>query len=155
MQDVKIFAVEHRATNGRTKRAWIARWPIDGRRRFTWFRTKTEAKRFRSVLFEAQRRGEAFDPKPGEPLWWVPASRGPLFNHRVRRWPGEHWSEWQPQTRKSGGGASTRLVPLVVRSSAAPPPDTLRSRLVAPLVPGAEIDAETVANERSEAVFAS
>lgn len=140
MQDVKIFAVQHRAASERTKRPWIVRWSIDGPQRSRSFRTKTEAERFRSLLFEAQRRGEAFDPERGEPLSWLPAPGDLPFHQWVRRWLGEQWPEWQPRTRKSAVEASTRLVPLVVRSSAAPPPSTLRPYLVATLVPGANVD---------------
>jgi integrase len=140
LQDIKIFGVQHRATGERTKRPWIVRWSVDGPQRSQSFRTRTEAERFRSLLFEAQRRGEAFDPDTGEPVTWKPAVGDQPFHQWARRWLAKQWPEWQPRTRKSAVEALTRLVPLLVRSAAPAPPHELRAYLVRTLPPEAWVD---------------
>jgi hypothetical protein len=64
------------------------------------------------------------------------------FHRWARRWLGEQWPEWQPRTRRSAVEALARLVPLVVRSSAPPVPEGLRSYLTATLGDLGAVDPE-------------
>ncbi|MFN0089286.1 MAG: tyrosine-type recombinase/integrase [Acidimicrobiales bacterium] len=140
VQDVKVFGVQRRATSERTKRPWIVRWAVDGPQRSRSFRARVEAERFRSLLIEAQRRGEPFDVGTGEPASWQPLPGDQPFHQWARRWLAEQWAEWQPRTRRSAVEALTRVVPLVVDPSAASAPAGLRSHLVRTLEPGAAVD---------------
>ena len=140
LQDVKVFGVQRRATSERNKRPWIVRWAIDGPQRSRSFRTRVEAERFRSLLIEAQRRGEPFDVGTGEPSSWQPLPGDQPFHRWARRWLAEQWPEWQPRTRRSAVEALARVVPLVVDPSATAPPAGLRAHLVRTLEPGVAID---------------
>lgn len=143
MQDLKIFGVQKRPVSDHTRRPYVARWMLDGRHRSRAFRTKAEAERFRSLLFEAQRRGEAFDPETAEPVSWRPLPGDLPVHEWVRRYLAEQWPEWQPRTRASAVEALARLVPLLVSSAASKPPKTLRKHLVTTLGADAVIDEES------------
>lgn len=136
MQDVKIYGLQHRARNERTKRPWIVRWSVEGPQHSRSFRTRAESDRFRSFLVEAQRRGEPFSIDSGEPESWQPQAGDVRCHEWARRWLAEHWAEWQPRTRASAVEALGRFLPLVVTTDALAPPEGLRPYLVSTLGPG-------------------
>ena len=128
VQTVAVFGVQHRARSDRTRRPWIVRWAIEGRQRSRAFATRAEAERYRSALYDAQRRGEVFDLDTGEPGFWAPAAADMTIHEWARRWVAEQWDEWQPRTRTSAIEALSRFVPLATRSSARSAPEELRDR---------------------------
>lgn len=142
VQNVNIFALQHRAPSERNKRPWIVRWAVNSHQRSRSFRTKAEGERFRSLLFAAVRDGDHFDEKIGEPLSWLPKEGDTQIHEWARRWLAEQWHEWAPRTRASAVEAICRFVPLVVASNAPAPPAGLRAHLQVALRPDAEAPAD-------------
>jgi hypothetical protein len=147
MQDIKLFSLQQRRASERHKRPWIARWSVDGRQRSRAFRTKAEAERYRSLLMHAQHAGEYFDDHSGEPVSWLPRPDDVSMHTWARRWLAEQWPEWRPRTRVSAVEALARLVPLLVPSSASPPPEGLRSYLSRTLVPDGDVPGEAACEQ--------
>ena len=140
VQTVAVFGVQHRARSDRIRRPWIVRWAIEGRQRSRAFTTRAEAERYRSALYDAQRRGEVFDLDTGEPGFWTPAAADMTIHEWARRWVAEQWDEWQPRTRTSAIEALSRFVPLATRSSARSAPDGLRAYVAQTLDPEVAVD---------------
>src|SRR5690606_25352353 len=134
-QAVQIFGVQDRRSRSSATMPWVVRWRIDGRDRARAFRTKTEAERHRSALLQAQAMGETFDLATGLPVVWLPADDDLQMHAWARRWLAEQWEEWQPRTRTSAVEALARLVLLLVRDDAPPPPRGARAQLMRSLRP--------------------
>ncbi len=67
--DVRVFAIRRRP--GRA--AFEVRWRVAGRDKSRSFITRALADSYRAELVGAPRRGQAYDPGPGEPAAWAPA----------------------------------------------------------------------------------
>jgi integrase len=143
LADVAVHSVQRR-TGERHKKPYIARWRVNGKDFSRSFRTKAEAERVRSGLLVAVQTGEGFDDTTGEPLSWQPLPEQMQTHEWARRWLAEQWPDWAPRTRASAVEALTRLVPLLVLSTAPKPPPDLRRHLFAWLPPdGSVLDEES------------
>jgi integrase len=142
LADVAVHSIQRR-TGERHKKPYIARWRVNGKDFSRSYRTKAEAERVRSGLLVAVQTGEGFDEATGEPLSWQPLPEQMQTHEWARRWLAEQWPDWAPRTRASAVEALTRLVPLLVTSTAPKPPATLRRHLFAWLPPdGTVLDDE-------------
>ena len=141
-QEVQIFGIQNRHTSVRTKRPWIVRWGVAGKRHSKSFRTRSEAERYRSLLTHARTVGEEFDTIGGEPLSWRPRADDVQVHVWVRRWLAEEWPEWAPRTRVSALEPLVRFIPLLVTPDAPAAPAPLRSHLYASLPPSSEAYAD-------------
>ncbi len=131
---VSVLNVQRR-TGDRHKKPYIARWKVDGKAFSRSYRTKGEADRVRTALLVAVQSGEAFDDSTGEPVSWQPLPEQMQAHMWARRWLAEQWPEWAPRTRVSAVEALTRLLPLLVPSTAPHPPSSIRSHLTSWLCP--------------------
>ena len=138
LADVAVHGVQRR-TGERHKKPYIARWRVNGKDFSRSYRTKAEAERVRSALLVAVQTGEAFDDTSGEPVTWQPLPEQIRTHEWARRWLAEQWPDWAPRTRASAVEALTRLVPLLVASTAPKPPEGLRRHLFAWLPPGGTV----------------
>lgn len=139
LQRVDVFSIQNRKNDPRVRKPFVVRWAIDGRQRSRSFRTKTEADRFRHELQRAQRGGQRFDARTGEPEGWDLPLAELGVHHWARRWLAEAWPEWQPRTRFSMAEALSRFCALAIHPASSPPTD-LRKYLAKTLVPDAEKD---------------
>jgi integrase len=146
---VSVLNVQKR-TGERHRKPYITRWKVDGRAFSRSYRTKGEAERVRTALLVALQSGETFEETTGEPVSWQPLPEQMQAHTWARRWLAEQWPEWAPRTRVSAVEALTRLVPLLVTSTAPPPPSTIRSHLALWLRP----DGVASVDEESEAWMA-
>ena len=145
LADVAVHSVQRR-TGDRHKKPYISRWRVNGKTFSRSYRTKAEAERVRSGLLVAVQTGEDFDETTGEPLSWQPLPEQMQTHEWARRWLAEQWPDWAPRTRVSAIEALTRLVPLLVLSTAPKPPLGLRKHLTAWLPPdGSPVDDESSA----------
>jgi hypothetical protein len=127
-----VWSIQTRPAN---RLPYVVRCVVDGELHSKSFRTTDEADLRRSRLLIAQKDGERFSPRTGEPETWAPTGDQISTTAWARQWLMEEWHEWAPRTRHSQLEGLSRFLALTVDTKAPPPPPGLRKHLMQALPP--------------------